>query len=308
MNFNSNLVSVVIPTHNREKYLEKAILSIYHQTYKNIELIIIDDYSLDNTFEVVSKFKDENPDFDIVYKKLEKNFGAQKARNEGIKLVKGNWIAFLDSDDEWVPSKLEKQIEYALKNNFEVVYCDGFVANGIENKKRMNVQNIEGNSFAKILKKAGPPFPTLLVKRECFEKVGLLDESIKAHQEWDFSIQLAKHCEFGFVDQPLFIWYYDGHEAISTNKRRGAIGYAQIIEKHKDDILKINGNNVLRNHYMNIASAFYLSKDYNKASEFYSLAIKYSTNIFDKLINLIQGNTFLMRFINPRYWNIRGLR
>lgn len=304
----SRLVSVVIPTHNRAKFIERAILSVANQTLKNNEIIIVDDGSNDNTEEIIQNIKTEYPTLQLVYKKLEINHGAQTARNEGIKLALGEWISFLDSDDEWDTFKLQKQIDYALKKRYKVVYCDGYVVKSEKSKLRMNVRSVEGSSLALLLKKAGPTFPTLLVNRTCFDKVGLLDENIKAHQEWDFSIQLARHYDFGFIDEPLFTWYYDGHEAISLNKRRGAEGYAQIIEKNKKDILKVHGQSVLRNHYMEIASAFYFSKDYKKAKDFYKLAFNHSSNKLDKIISLIQSNTFMMNFINPRYWNISKIK
>lgn len=301
------LISVIIPTYNRSKYLNRSISSVINQTYKNFEIIIVDDGSTDNTQELITKIMNENQRFKIKYKKLIKNEGSQKARNEGIKISEGEWIAFLDSDDEWLSEKIEKQIKFAIEKKFKVIYSDGLIIRNDKSKVRMNIQNVQGDSFGLLLKKAGPLFPTLFVHNECLQKIGFLDESIRSHQEWDFSIQLAKYYNFGFIDEPLFVWYYDGHESISQNKKFGAEGYAQIVEKYKNDILNIHGKSVLRHHYMRIASAYYYADDFSNCSKYYNFSKNYANNYFERIINNIQSQKVFMKVINPKYWNIKKI-
>lgn len=109
-----NLVSIIMPTYNCAKFIKKTIESVIAQTYKNWELIIVDDCSSDNTEEIVNKFKDER----IKYYRLEKNSGAAVARTQAMKLAIGNYMAFLDSDDLWKENKLEKQIKFMQENNY----------------------------------------------------------------------------------------------------------------------------------------------------------------------------------------------
>lgn len=114
-----DLVSIIMPSYNTANYIGESINSVMNQTYKNWELIIVDDCSTDNTDEIVNKFlKDER----IKYLKNEKNGGAAISRNKALREAKGRWIAFLDSDDLWVPEKLEKQISFMKKNNYSFTY------------------------------------------------------------------------------------------------------------------------------------------------------------------------------------------
>ena len=108
------LVSIIIPMYNREKTIKMAVESILEQTCQDFELIIVDDCSTDNTDEVVASIKDER----IRYLKNERNSGAAVSRNRALREAKGRWIAFLDSDDLWMPEKLEKQISFMEKNDY----------------------------------------------------------------------------------------------------------------------------------------------------------------------------------------------
>lgn len=118
----NELVSIVTPTYNCSKYIEKTIKSVINQTYKNWEMIIVDDCSTDNTEKIVRKYQQQYPN--IIYKILDKNSGAAVARNTALKNAKGRYIAFLDSDDLWVPEKLEKQINFMKNNNYYFSYTN----------------------------------------------------------------------------------------------------------------------------------------------------------------------------------------
>lgn len=109
------LVSIIMPTYNCGKFIEETINSVINQTYTNWELIIVDDCSKDNTEEVVKKIKDKR----IKYHKLKENSGAAVARTEAMKKAKGNYMAFLDSDDLWYPEKIEKQLKFMKDNNYD---------------------------------------------------------------------------------------------------------------------------------------------------------------------------------------------
>lgn len=115
-----DLVSIIMPSYNTGQYISKAVQSVLNQTYKNWELIIVDDCSTDNTDEAAARYKDER----IRYHKNEKNSGAAVSRNYALQMAKGKWIAFLDSDDIWFPDKLEKQIKFMENNSFHFSYTE----------------------------------------------------------------------------------------------------------------------------------------------------------------------------------------
>ena len=116
------LVSVIIPAYNCEKYVVEAINSVLAQTYKNWELLVLDDGSKDNTLQVIEEFSKN--DSRIKTLPNGKNMGVSATRNRGIELASGEWIAFLDSDDMWHPLKLEKQLSFAEENAAEFLFTD----------------------------------------------------------------------------------------------------------------------------------------------------------------------------------------
>lgn len=116
---NCPLVSVVVPTYNDSKFIKEAISSIVQQTYDNLEIIIVDDFSSDNTIHIIESFKDKR----IKIIRNESNKGAAYSRNIGIKNCTGEYIAFLDGDDIWNLNKIEEQINFMLKNNYVFTSC-----------------------------------------------------------------------------------------------------------------------------------------------------------------------------------------
>ena len=114
------MVSIIMPNYNSEKYIEETIKSVLAQTYNNWELLFVDDLSTDNSLELVHAFDDDR----IKVFTSDKNGGAAIARNKAIENARGRWIAFLDSDDLWLPDKLEKQIKYMLDNDFSFSFTD----------------------------------------------------------------------------------------------------------------------------------------------------------------------------------------
>ena len=115
------LVSIIMPSYNTGKYISESIQSVLNQTYQNWELIIVDDCSTDDTDKVIKTFLSDNR---IRFLKNEINSGAAVSRNYALREAKGKWIAFLDSDDIWVPQKLERQLEFMKKNGYSFTYTD----------------------------------------------------------------------------------------------------------------------------------------------------------------------------------------
>lgn len=196
------LVSIIIPTYNRENLLKEAILSVLAQTYKNFELIVVDDYSQDNTREVVENFKDDR----IIYLKHNENRGVSGACNTGIKKAAGDYIFILNDDDLIVPWALEKFVEKMRQSNMENlggVYGWSWWVDSSGKTFTMNTLKKRGDIFNILTKKK--IFTNSFVKKEVFGKVGLYDENLKTNEDLDFYLRMAKEYQFDFVPEILYV-------------------------------------------------------------------------------------------------------
>jgi glycosyltransferase involved in cell wall biosynthesis len=230
-------VSVIIPTYNRAKLVSRAIKSVLAQTYYNFELIVIDDASTDNTKNIIANFQDKR----ISYIRQKKNKGAPAARNTGIKLAKGLFIAFLDDDDEILPAKIEKQV-----NKFSLVSKKvGLIYSGselIEEKDnsilKVYTPKYKGNVQQRLL--LGPTIcgsHTALIRKKCFERVGGFDEMLKSCQDWDMWKRISEYFDFDFVAEILSRTYLHQHQ-ISSDFSSLIPGRIRMIEKHMEDFRK----------------------------------------------------------------------
>ena len=242
-------ISVVIPSYNRRKSISICIESIRNQTFPPREIIVVDDNSTDDTRDVVQGIRCP----DLKYLRLKRNMGAQAARNLGIYESSGFWIAFQDSDDEWVPEKLETQVE-ALKtvkyDPFTVVHTDCWQYKRSSGEKRLiSLPLINGkNIYKEILTSQGPMFPGILTSKLALKKIDYLDEKVPSYQEWDTAIRLAKHCRFIHIQKPLFFYHIHEDETISKNTRKSIEGYQYIVDKFRDEILFYCGRDVYNHH------------------------------------------------------------
>ena len=224
-------VSVIIPTFNRAHTLCRAVNSVLNQTFRDLEVIIVDDDSKDNTEEILRKFNDPR----VVYVKHKSNRGAGAARNTGIKNAEGKYIAFLDSDDEWLPVKLEKQLKKIEQANNRVglVYT-GFSVLSENGRKILDwTPKIEGKVFDRLLEgNYLGTTSTVLLRRECFDEVGFFDESLKSCQDWDMWIRVAKKYEFRCIPEPL-VKYYIMRDSISKALKKRFRGHLAVFRKCK---------------------------------------------------------------------------
>jgi glycosyltransferase involved in cell wall biosynthesis len=262
------LVSVVIPAYNRAKTIRYCLDSVLKQTLSPFEIIVVDDCSTDETVEIVRGY----PDPMVRCIVLENNSGAQAARNRGIQEACGEWIAFQDSDDEWLAEKLEKQVAKLAEVNFNpmtVVHTDCNCLNyRTGESKSWDLPLIDGVSvFTKLLTSSGPLFPTILTSKIALEKIGFLDESVPSYQEWDTSIRLAQECQFIHIREPLFIYHLHGGETISKNHKRDIDGYQYVIDKFREEIIYQCGINVLNDHLSGNAFKALCLGFYTDASE-----------------------------------------
>lgn len=228
------LVSAITPTYKRPKKLNRAVKSALNQTYKNLEIIVINDDPATDVNDILN-FKDER----IVTINNEKNKGAPAARNIGIKKSKGKYIGFLDDDDLWLPKKTEKQIEKfeELDDSYGLVYTWAKVISpeSIKDKKPQK----EGDVYLDLLKSNfSPGGCSYLIKRKVFGEVGLFDEQLKSAQEWELGIRIAKKYKFSFVPEILSVYYQNHPDRISTNPKRRYQGGEHVIKKHISEFEK----------------------------------------------------------------------
>lgn len=247
-------ISAIIPTYNRAKTIERCLDSVLRQTFQPYEIIIVDDFSKDDTVDKINQYKD--PRIKCIV--LEKNSGTQVARNRGIVEAKGDWIAFLDSDDEWTESKLERQCETLKEYNFDpfvVIYSDGFWLDQRYNILENKVPKISfENSYKDLLKAPGPMFQGILVSKIALQKIGFLDERVPSFQEWDTSLMLSKYCRFVYINEKLFRYYLHDGETISKDIKKNIQGYGYIINKFEEDMkqYKLWERHIIRQIYMSL--------------------------------------------------------
>lgn len=200
-------ISVIIPTYNRCDLLKRAINSVIKQTITPKEIIIVDNGSTDQTYQMVSSLFPEINYF------IEKKRGVSAARNKGILESKSKWIAFLDSDDAWKPTKLEKQMEYSVFNQdkYRIIHTD---ETWYRNKKFLNQlkkhKKSGGNIFKNSLQLCCISPSSVVLKKQIFDDYGLFDENLEVCEDYDMWIRITSKEEVGFLDSPLVL-KYGGH-------------------------------------------------------------------------------------------------
>lgn len=287
----NKLISVIIPTYNRASLVIDAINTVINQTYQDFEIIIIDDGSTDNTEQVIKGINDLR----IRYIYQENSGKPSCARNNGIRKAKGEYIAFLDSDDLWHPQMLEKNISI-LNNNNKI----GFVTNwssyrtfeGNEIKKKICYAKNKNEYMSYLLLSpdkayAGPS--TILVKKECFEKAGCFDEEMTFCEDWDMFFRIALFYEMHNLEEVLtYVRVHQESLSKTPEVTKFREGYLRFLEKAFEnknlptEILNIK-NKAYSNALWCIGGwALHKSKEFPVARESLLKSLKYSyTKLFD---------------------------
>lgn len=213
------MVSIIMPTYNRSKTLAQSIESVLKQTYKDWQLIVVDDGSTDNTEDLMAAYKDDKR---IIYYK-QANAGPIKARNNGARLAEGEWLAFLDSDDEWLPEKLEKQLAMAegkgdvlIFGNFFYVDETGKIIGEFFKDKS---QPYSGKILPHLLLDNFILTSSVLVNKKIFDEVGGFNEKLDLTigEDYELWLRIADKAEFYFVAEPIA--NYRVHSVQLTKKR-----------------------------------------------------------------------------------------
>lgn len=200
------LVSVIIPTYNRISTLPAAIESVLRQTYKNLEVILVDDGSTDGTENYVRGLVDTR----VRYIKNTGRHGPAAARNLGVRLAVGEYVAFQDSDDEWHPEKLEKQMPLLLRSEegIDLVYCEftryyGDIRQETVPSKDLPSAYKKGDILPILLQQPLVSTQTIVVKRNCFELAGGFNEDLETFEDYEFTVRFSQKHRFGFVEESL---------------------------------------------------------------------------------------------------------
>lgn len=232
--FTKPLVSVITPMYNRENTIQRAVESVLTQTYPNIELIIVDDGSTDMSVKAIEKYLNQQ----VRLIALPHNYGANKARNVGMKAAKGDYIAFQDSDDEWLPDKLAIQIDYMKSKGYKALFCSHilYLRNGkvqqVPSESKM--QEIKHEGISNILRKGNViSTQTLVIEKEIIQSVGLFDEMMPRLQDYEYVIRIVRKYDIGFIERPL-VNLYRQENSITNNISALYKATEILLEKHGD--------------------------------------------------------------------------
>lgn len=249
------LVSIIMPSYNTALYIEETIQSVLNQTYPNWELIIVDDCSTDNTDEVLEKIKDPR----IHYLKNEKNSGAAVSRNKALRKAKGQWIAFLDSDDLWMPNKLEKQIRFMEENGYAFSYTNYEEIDVNGNKTGVTVTGPKKITKTGMFNYCWPGCLTVMYNAE---KVGLIQiEDIKKNNDYAMWLKVCKKVNCYLLDEYLAQYRKGRSGSISTHSIKIMIGWHYRLYHEAEKLTKLSS---FVNTGRNLLFGFYKKKRYVK--------------------------------------------
>ncbi len=295
------LVSVVIPTYKRPEYLERAINTVVSQSYSNIEIIVVDDNGKNTEFQLkTQKVIERNTTLEVSYIVLNENKGGCFARNSGIDVAKGEFIAFLDDDDEWLEDKIEEQVAQFTRGSESLgaVYCGFYSAVELTKAKVIVHPTISGWILPDLMQCKCPSSTSLLlIKSKDLRSVGGFDNSLESFQDYDLYIRLSKFVEFDFVDKPLAVFNQHVGDRVSINLERRFSALDKIVDKWDSQILKFN---TIENFRRTFRSAAYQGVAYSElmkgnsysASKSFMLAAKMektSAKLYFKAVLAIFG-------------------
>ncbi len=203
-------ISLIIPTYNRKELLIRAIKSALNQAYKPFEIIVVDDGSKDETKEALKNYPVK-----YIY---QTNQGVSAARNRGIKESRGEWVAFLDSDDEWAREKLQKQVEFHNSNKNILFSHTGerWIRDAKEVKYPKRLKKPRGDSFLENLSTCKIAASSILMHKKVFERIGYFDERLRVCEDYDMWLRVSFVYDIGLIEEPLIV-KYAGHPQLSKS-------------------------------------------------------------------------------------------
>lgn len=222
------MISVILPTYNRAELLPRAVQSVLAQTHRDLELIVVDDASTDDTARVMAEIGDPR----VRYIRQEENRGACAARNRGVAEARGEYIAFQDSDDTWAADKLEKQLHCLKETGADIVFC-GFRRFSEENVTVFPPETLaEGDiRYEQLLLENLISTQTILGRRECFVQ-NPFDESFPRMQDWELVLRLVQKYRIFYMKETLANVYLQA-DSISRKPQAGLAALEKLLEMHR---------------------------------------------------------------------------
>lgn len=278
---NMPTVSVVVPTYNRSSRLEPTLRSALEQESIDVEVIVVDDASTDDTRDVVESFEDSR----LRYRRHETNRGGSAARNTGIEIATGEYIAFLDDDDVWAPRKLRKQVDYLEQkpDDWVAAYCDFRVvsrSDGVPTRLRDWIGKRWSDRDARARPEGGEELiptvltgelplggsSTLLVERDVVKDIGGFDPAFPRHQDWEFVVRVLRAGQLAYVDEPLV----EKRPSGSPSVERVAEGKRLLFKKYNDEIrtAERDDRDIVGTHRFVLAKHYYMDGDFHRGTKY----------------------------------------
>ena len=273
------MISVIIPTHNYKKYIGEAISSVLRQTYTDYEIIVVDDGSTDGTGEIIEK---NFPDVRYFYIP---NQGVSRARNYGIRRARGEFIAFLDADDLWLPQKLEKQLKvFDVDRELMMVFTEhrAFDTNGIREATFLKKERLmKGDVVKNIFLYSHVALPTVMVRRNAFQEIGYFEENLITAEDDNLWMRIALKFRIHLLDEVLVHCRITENSLSrsASNLFPGVLKNIELIETKYPDLRKRLGRANIRRKKSDIYADYgyfiFSSGDYTMARRYYSKSITF---------------------------------
>lgn len=293
------MVSVIIPAYNSEKTIQRAINSVLNQTLKDFELLIVDDGSTDGTVRIVRELAKK--DARIRFYELKSNSGGPATpRNYGVKMAQGEYVAFLDHDDEWIPEKLEEQIKL-FKEGVGIITCNLMFINDVTYEKgEHGLHLFEGvEKFLYNPQKYVFGNSSVVIKKDIINEIGSWDENLKIFEDIDYYIRIVKAgYVIEFVKKPL-VKYYIHSGNLSRDFAKSAQDYLRLLEKHKE--IEEEHPSIYAVYLRRLGTMYMLARDKEKSRTYFRKSIKLRKsaacilalllsylgfNIYEKVLNI----------------------
>jgi len=201
------MISVVIPVYNQARFIRRAVESVWAQNVPDVEILIVDDGSTDETQDVLQDFIDSK----AIRCFRQENSGPAAARNRAIRESRGEWIAFLDGDDYWLPGKLAAQLRALEETSHEFAYCGTVLRDDNDRIVQTTPAVPEACPLAALVWGNFISTPTVIVSRSLLDKTGLFDEALRVGEDWDLWLRLATQARWTCVEEPLVVVRYSDH-------------------------------------------------------------------------------------------------
>ncbi len=289
-------VSVIIPTHNRSEFLKKSLVSVLNQTYQDFEIIVVDDGIEKRADEVVNELGDRR----IIYLQHDVSRGGGAARNTGIKSSLGQYIAFLDDDDEWLPNKLATQMEKFENSLPEVGFCFCAVKNITNFGQERNYVPEGINDYYKLALSSFKKFltVTLIIKKNVFDSVGLFDETFPSHQESELMIRVtAKFKGLGINEPLVLVNMKNDNQHVGGNLNKRIMGRELLLKKHEDKFKKIP--TAWANHLFTLGVLYRQQQNYKLAELNFKKAfcVDFKVRYFFHYLSMFKDGFLFRKFV-----------